>query len=197
MEWIPLASMIIAILLILPVAIWLEKRKQAKRRTLIVPNQRKWFGLFLVLMLVGGCSNQSDEPSSVAGADSERISFPAFPNFPTLPKPPGGTVTVTAETPASTPAATTPTSTGTTTEQCKYAGRFNGDRMTAYCSKKMSQYPATITIIIPNCITKTISNNGTRYESGGLIVKQSDVSGRGMAIVMASSCKSASASVRY
>lgn len=212
MEWIPLASMVIAILLILLVAIWLENRKQAKRRTLIVPDERSWsflpwqvnVGFLLVVVLavvvslfaLFGCENHNAEPSSVSGADSEHIAFPAFPNFPALPKPPGGTVSTT-ETVATTPAATTPVSTGTTTEQCKYAGRFNGDRMTAYCSKKMSQYPATITIIIPGCITKTISNNGRRYESGGLIVKQSEVYGRGMAIVMASSCKSTSASVRY
>lgn len=197
MEWIPLASMIIAILLILPAAIWWESRQRNKKRSLIVPDQRRWFGLFLVLLLVG-CSPDSAEIGSVAGADSERVvnsEIPNFPQFPTLPKPPGGTV-ATTETVA-TPAATTPVTTGTTTEQCKYAGRFNGDRPTFYCSKKMASYPAKLTIDIPGCITKTISNNGTRYESGGLIVKQSEVSGRGMAIVMASSCKSTSASVRY
>jgi hypothetical protein len=201
MEYIPIISLLIAMALILPVAIWLEKRSRDRKRSLIVPDQRKWFGLLMALFLIAGCSSQSEGPSSVSGADSEHIAVPAFPNFPTLPKPPVGTISTT-ETVATAPTATTPTttspvSTGTATESCKYAGRFNGDRMTAYCSKKMSQYPASITIIITGCITKTISNNGSRYESGGLIVKQSEVSGRGMAIVMASSCKSTSASVRY
>jgi len=178
-----------------------------KRRSLILPDERSFLppgwsltiaALFAVLLNTG-CDNHSTEPDTVAGAESERISFPVFPNFPTLPAPPGGTVMVTTDQPAATTptATTTPTSTGTTTETLSYNGRYNGDRPTWYGKKKLSAYPATITIDIPGCITKTISNNGSRYESGGLIVKQSDVSGRGMAIVMASSCKSTSASVRY
>lgn len=145
----------------------------------------------ILLLLLMSCSSDPEQ-SSVSGSDSEKISFPQFPNFPTLPQPPTTKPTTEGST-------TTPTTTpsASKTEQCKYAGRFNGDRMTAYCSKKMSQYPAKITIDVPGCVNKTIPNNGTRYQDSYLIVKQSEVSGRGMAIVVNSSCKSTTAYVKY
>ena len=76
-------------------------------------------------------------------------------------------------------------------EIAKYHGRTNGNRPTWYFSKKMAQYPQTFTIVINGCPGLTVtSNNGVRFEKNGIIVKQSDVAGRGMAVVVPSSCQS-------
>jgi hypothetical protein len=84
------------------------------------------------------------------------------------------------------------------TESGRYHGRHNGDRPTWYFSKNFNQYPSPITVNIPGCLAnKSITHNGVRYESGGLILKQSDVSGRGMAMVMSSSCQSETATIAY
>jgi hypothetical protein len=84
------------------------------------------------------------------------------------------------------------------TESGRYHGRHNGDRPTWYFSKNFNQYPSPITVNIPGCLAnKSITHNGVRYESGGLILKQSEVSGRGMAMVMSSSCKSETATIAY
>lgn len=184
---IPLISILGAIVIVASIVLWLEKRKQNKKCCLIIKNQRKWITLFLLVLMVG-CSSEYKEPDTIAGAEStSKVSFPVFPQFPAVFQP--------TQSPTST--TTTTTTTKGTTEVCSYAGRFNGDRATWYCKKKMNQYPSRLTVVIPGCVTKTISNNGSRYDSGGLIVKQSEVSGRGMAIVIESSCKSKSASVRY
>lgn len=82
-------------------------------------------------------------------------------------------------------------------EQCNYRGRTNGNRPTWYCSKKMSAYPSKINIYIPTCTDRTISNNGTRFQDGSFIVKQSDVSGRGIAILINAGCNSDKAYIRY
>jgi hypothetical protein len=84
------------------------------------------------------------------------------------------------------------------TESGRYHGRHNGDRPTWYFSKNFNQYPSPITVNIPGCLAnKSITHNGVRYESGGLILKQSEVSGRGMAMVMSSSCQSEAATITY
>lgn len=43
-EWIPLVSLVLAIVIIAPIAIWLDGRKKPKR-SLIVPDERKWWKL--------------------------------------------------------------------------------------------------------------------------------------------------------
>jgi len=85
-----------------------------------------------------------------------------------------------------------------TKENGSYLGRYNGDRPTWYLSKVMSAYPTTLSFTVKGCIAdKQITNNGTRWEAGGYIVKQSDVPLRGMAIVAPASCKSKIAWVEY
>ena len=95
------------------------------------------------------------------------------------------------------PAAPEPTQTSRT-EQGKYHGRHNGNRPTWYLSKKMSSYPAKFMVTIDGCgTTKVTSNNGRRFTSGGVVVKQSDVPGRGMAIVGSANCGSRTCKISY
>lgn len=75
------------------------------------------------------------------------------------------------------------------TEALKYWGRYNGDRPTWYGALNMSQYPSPMRVVIPGCLDKLIAHDGKRYDDGSLIVKQSDVSGRGLAVVYSASCK--------
>lgn len=149
------------------------------------------------IFLLSGCDNHKDEPSSVTGASSEKvITFPPFPAFPQPQLPWATEVKPTTETQTET-TTTKPTPVQSGSEKCSYSGRYNGDRATWYCSKKMASYPSKITVKITGCFTKTVPNNGTRYQDSQLIVKQSDVSGRGMALVANSSCKSTEAYIEY
>jgi len=84
------------------------------------------------------------------------------------------------------------------TEEGRYHGRHNGDRATWYFSKKMKDYPDMITVNVEGCYDDfLITNNGTRWEGNRIIMKQSDVSGRGMALIVPSSCKSKKASIMF
>jgi len=101
---------------------------------------------------------------------------------------------------ATSPCGVTPTPTPGegTVEKADYHGRYNGDRATWYLSKKMSSYPKDFTVVVSACKTFEVKdNNGTRFEYGGYIIKQSDVAGRGMAIVAPASCKSTEAYVKF
>ena len=95
------------------------------------------------------------------------------------------------------PTDTSDTNDGDSTEKGRYVGRGNGNRPTWYFSKKMKSYPKTFKVVIKGCSKITVSNNGTRYESDGVLVKQSDVSGRGMAVLGTSSCGSKSSYIKY
>lgn len=86
---------------------------------------------------------------------------------------------------------------GVTIEKLHYHGRHNGDRPTWYGADVMVNYPRTLTVTIPNCVTRTITHDGNRYDRNSLIVKQSDVSGRGLAVIYSSSCKSTTATISY
>lgn len=87
---------------------------------------------------------------------------------------------------------------GNVREDGSYHGRHNGDRPTWYFSKNMSDYPQTFTVVIEGCSETTVTdNNGERYEEGWVVVKQSDVSGRGMAVVGSPSCGSRSCYIMY
>ncbi len=89
-------------------------------------------------------------------------------------------------------------STGSTTEYGDYWGRYNGNRPTWYFSQKMSAYPDQFSVTIDGCTTVEVtSNNGSRVEIGDVLVKQSDVSGRGMVVVGSASCYSKSAYIVY
>ncbi len=82
-------------------------------------------------------------------------------------------------------------------EHARYHGRHNGDRPTWYFSKDMRDYPKQFTIVVEGCSETLVTyNNGTRFVKE-VIVKQSDVSSRGMAIVAPASCKSTACYIRY
>ncbi|MCL7488540.1 MAG: hypothetical protein M8357_10255 [Desulfobulbaceae bacterium] len=61
-------------------------------------------------------------------------------------------------------------------------GTHNGDRPTFYFKHYMKDYPRTFTAVLVNCEKVTVINDGHRFESSKLILKQSDVAGRGMAL---------------
>lgn len=87
---------------------------------------------------------------------------------------------------------------GNTKENLDYHGRHNGDRATWYALKNMREYPAVFILNVDGCQEDLkVTNNGTRWEEGGYIAKQSDVEGRGMAIVAPSSCLSEKASIEF
>lgn len=92
---------------------------------------------------------------------------------------------------------TTATTTSGVTENGRYVGRTNGNRPTWYFSKTMSRYPSTFKVSVSGCASFTVKNNGSRYETGGYIIKQSDVSGRGMAALAPASCSSRSITISY
>lgn len=101
-----------------------------------------------------------------------------------------GTTATTAEAPATEP--TTGTETGL------YWGRHNGNRPTWYFSKPMRDYPDSFTIEVVGCATvNVVNNNGTRFVEGSTIVKQSDVVGRGMAVVASAGCYSKTCYCHY
>lgn len=92
----------------------------------------------------------------------------------------------------------TSTTTSGITEYGTYHGRTNGDRPTWYFTKDMDDYPSEFELNVPDCSTGiTVTNNGTRWESGGYLAKQSDVSGRGLAVLAPSSCDSETAYIVY
>jgi len=93
---------------------------------------------------------------------------------------------------------------GETTENGLYWGRHNGDRATWYFTKSMTAYPDIIYLTVDGCVsgvkvkTTEVDHEGNpRFVIDGYIVKQSDVSGRGMAVVAPSSCLSEKASIAY
>ncbi len=61
-------------------------------------------------------------------------------------------------------------------------GIHNGGRPTFYFTHLMKHYPPTFIVEMDGCETVEVINNGHRFETNKLIVKQSDVSGRGMAL---------------
>ena len=67
-------------------------------------------------------------------------------------------------------------------EEAIWWGFFNGGRPTYYFQHFMDDYPATFTLTKVGCETVTVVNNGHRFETSNLILKQSDVPGRGMAL---------------
>lgn len=110
----------------------------------------------------------------------------------------GSGSTAVASTTASSSSNTTSSSSTTTVYAAYYRGRTNPDRPTWYFSKKMSSYPKTFTLNISGCKTgMVVSNNGSRWESGGYLAKQSDVSGRGMAVLAPGSCNPSKAYITY
>jgi len=79
-----------------------------------------------------------------------------------------------------------------------YHGVHNGNRPTFYLKHLMKDYPRTFTAVLERCETVTVINDGYRFESSKLILKQSDVGGRGMALTtQASGCLGSSYNKAY
>ena len=79
-----------------------------------------------------------------------------------------------------------------------YRGRTNGGRPTFYAPKNMGAYPSSFRVDIANCGSiQVTNNNGRRFEQGLYLVKQSDVPGRGMAVLAPSKCSSIVATAQY
>ncbi len=90
------------------------------------------------------------------------------------------TTTASSDT-ASTTAASTTTSSGTV--YATYFGKTNGGLPTWYFGGNMSDYPTTFTLTIDGCGSSSVSNNGHRWTGLGCVLKQSEVSGRGMGLI--------------
>ncbi len=84
-----------------------------------------------------------------------------------------------------------------TVEVGKYHGRHNGDRPTWYFDRALKDYPSEFYLGIVGCTSFVVLHNDVRWEKDGYIVKQSDVSGRGMTIVAPAFCKSKIATITY
>lgn len=88
-------------------------------------------------------------------------------------------------------------------EVLKWFGRYNGDRGTWYSSvnKDMADYPDKFWLTVKGCLSRAeVINDGKRYEIGGkagFIIKQSDVSGRPLAVICPQSCRSTRAWIEY
>jgi hypothetical protein len=80
-----------------------------------------------------------------------------------------------------------------------YNGRTNGNRPTWYFNANMSAYPKAFSLDVPGCKEGiAVTNNGTRWEGSGYLVKASDVSGRGMAVLAPATCNpDETISIRY
>lgn len=88
-------------------------------------------------------------------------------------------------------------SAGKTHEDGRYHGRGNGDRATWYFKGRMESYPKELRVVIPGFLDRTIVTNGKRYDRGGLLLKQSDVRGRGMALLVDKRYKGKSCKIYY
>lgn len=93
---------------------------------------------------------------------------------------------------------------GGTTENGLYWGRHNDDRATWYFDKNMTAYPDIVYLTVDGCVsgikvkTTEVDDKGNpRFVIDGYVIKQSDVSGRAMAVVAPSSCLSEKASIAY
>jgi len=79
----------------------------------------------------------------------------------------------------------------TSKEIGRYHGRHNGDRPMWYFNLPMKDYPQQFLVVIAGCVTiPVMSHNGIRLVHGSTIIKQSDVQGRGMAIITGANCRS-------
>lgn len=106
---------------------------------------------------------------------------------------------VTSGTPvAATEPAPEPAAVGDSRDEGLYWGRHNGNRPTWYFPKSMGSYPQQFTMVIDGCATVNVTNNnGSRFVEGSTIVKQSDVPGRGLAVVGSAGCYSRTAYILY
>ncbi len=78
-------------------------------------------------------------------------------------------------------------------EKADYTGRANGNRPHFRFDKPMGNYPATFKFIATD-YSATIKNNGRRYQSGSLVAKNGEHTGK-LVIVAPSSCKATSGKI--
>lgn len=96
------------------------------------------------------------------------------------------------------PVKTKPPITGENIERGDYHGRTNGDRPTWYFNKDMKDYPEMFSVSVEKCGAPVeVTNNGVRFDQRGYLVKQSDVAGRGMAVLWPATCQSTEAHIVY
>jgi len=67
-------------------------------------------------------------------------------------------------------------------EEGVWWGLHNGGRPTFYFAHYMKDYPPAFIMVQDKCETVVVENDGHRFETNKIIVKQSDVGGRGMAL---------------
>ena len=69
-------------------------------------------------------------------------------------------------------------------ETAFYYGKTNGGMPTWYGKKNMWEYPKKFTVIVEGCETTEVINNGHRWDTGLTVVKQSELGGRPMGIIV-------------
>ena len=158
-----------------------------------VPMRKLTFAVLLVSLYLPGCSAWDDFIDTITGSDDD----PPKANTATT------NTTTTTDSSSSTNTSTTTSGTSTTTTSSStnkvsgtYAGRTNPDRPTWRWDRRMDSFPSTFKLVFEGCYTVTVANNGTRWESGATVVKQSD-GYPGMAALAESSCYSTTAYVEY
>ncbi len=88
-----------------------------------------------------------------------------------------------------------------TKEKLEWFRPTNGDRGTWYGARYMNQYPKDMYLTVPGCLASThVTNNGTRWERGGqagYVIKQSEVTGRHIALIVPRGCRSKKAFLEF
>ncbi len=82
-------------------------------------------------------------------------------------------------------------------EKLRFHGYRDSGSSMAYGKKDLSRYPPVLRLECANGFSRLINHGNKRYEKGGVIVKQSDVSDRGLAVIMAKSLASEDCWVLY
>lgn len=85
------------------------------------------------------------------------------------------------------------------TFKLKYHKRTNPDRATFYAYKSMSSFPSEFKVFVPGYYDQgvLVENRGNRFEKGRFLVKESDVPGRGLTVLVPSDYKGTEAYIKY
>lgn len=121
------------------------------------------------------------------------------PQQPEQPLPPVGPVPEPDEEESETDE---PDVSGDALQELDYWGRYNGDRPLWYAWRPMADFGDSFLVEVEGCGSILVEdNNGVRFENEEeypqWVVKESDVSGRGMAVHAPSNCQSKKATVLY
>ena len=148
--------------------------------------------LSATLLLFSCGSDDDDDSGGGAQGGSGEVTTAQATQHPNAKNAPAAETTTQADTGSKFTADTS------RTDNLWYRGRTNGGRPTFYAPKNMGAYPKSFTVNIANCGTiQVTNNNGRRFEQGLYLVKQSDVPGRGMAVLAPSKCSTRAANVKY